>query len=118
MSDFGDLARNGPPADAAGLRALRVKLVAGWFLLSAWEAVPIYLAFMRRSENPSPEVAVALAAATCWMPVVGTAAAVMAAVWAWDMPWWAATAAFLAPKALFVLYARAVRTRAGRPPAG
>ena len=102
--------------DAASLRARRVRLVAGWFVLSAWEAVPIYLAFMRRSENPSPEVAVALAAATCWMPVVGTAAAIMAAVWAWDIPWWMSAAIFLVPKGAFVVYARAIRR--GRRPAG
>ena len=118
MTDFGDLGSARPPVDAAGVRAIRARLLAGWFLLSAWEAVPIYLAFMRRSENPSPEVAVALAAAMCWMPVVGTAAAVMAAVWAWDLPWWMAAAAFLVPKALFVLFARAMRARAGRPPSG
>lgn len=93
-------------------RRRRMQLVALWFALSAWEAVPVYLAFMRHSENPSPEVAVFLAASVCWMPVVGTAAAVMSAVWAWDIAWWIAVAAYLAPRVGFVVAARAMERAA------
>jgi len=115
MSSFGDLRQGGGPQDPDRLRVWRVRIVAAWFVLSLWEAVPIYLAFMRRSENPSIEVAVALALAVCWMPVVGTAAAVMAAVWAWDIPWWMAAAIYLVPKAGFIVLARAMQARrAGR----
>jgi hypothetical protein len=109
MSGFGDLRSPDGPTDPERLRTYRFRLVASWLALSAWEGVPIYLAFMRRSENPSVEVAVALALAMCWIPVVGTAAAVMAATWAWGLPWWVATAMYLVPKAGFVVLARALR---------
>jgi MFS family permease len=69
-------------------------LVVGWALISFWEAVPMYLAFMKLSDNPQREVAVALAIAVCWIPVIGTAAAVMCAVWAWGVPWWVAVAMY------------------------
>jgi hypothetical protein len=32
------------------------------------------------------------------MPVVGTCAAVMAATWAWGIPWWMAVAMYLGPR--------------------
>ena len=32
------------------------------------------------------------------MPVVGTCAAVMAATWAWGVPWWMAVAMYLGPR--------------------
>ena len=70
MSSFGDRRQGGGPQDPGRLRVWRVRIVAAWFVLSVWDAVPISLAFMRRSE------------AVCWMPVAGTAA-----VWAWDIPW-------------------------------
>lgn len=91
----------------------RLGLVAAWFAVSAWEAVPAYLAFMRHSENPSPEVAAFLAGSVCWIPVVGTAAAVMSAVWAWDVAWWTAVAMYLGPRLGFVALARAAWKRAG-----
>ncbi len=88
----------GTPAARGLLARRRTWLVASWLLLSAWEGWAIYAAFMARSENPSREVAVALALATCWMPVVGTCAAVMAATWAWGVPWWMAVAMYLGPR--------------------
>lgn len=91
----------------------RARLLAAWLAASAWEAVPAYLAFMRHSENPSPEVAAFLAASVCWIPVVGTAAAVMSAVWAWDIAWWAAVALYLSPRLAFVAYARSMWRSAG-----
>jgi hypothetical protein len=50
--------------------------------------------------------------AVCWIPVIGTAAAVMCAVWAWGIPWWVAVAMYLMPKVCFVLVARGIERRA------
>jgi hypothetical protein len=93
------------PLAASAFRRRSI-LVGTWLAGSAWEGWAIYTAFMARSENPSTEVAVALAASTCWMPVVGTCAAVMAAVWAWDVPWWGAVAMFVGPRLAWVLAVR------------
>ena len=54
---LGDLERANYPMDPASLRKRRFLIVGSWLLLSVWEAVPIYLAFMKHSDNPSPEVA-------------------------------------------------------------
>jgi fatty acid desaturase len=108
---FGDLEQADYPMDRRSVRGRRIRLVVGWMLISFWEAVPMYLAFMKHSNNPTREVAVALALAVCWIPVIGTAAAVMCAVWAWDIPWWMAVAMYLTPKVIFVLIARGVERR-------
>ena len=100
------------PCAASAFRR-RAVLVGTWLAGSAWEGWAIYAAFMARSENPSREIAVALAASTCWMPVVGTCAAVMAAVWAWGVPWWAAVAMFVGPRLGWVLAVRASLRRPG-----
>ncbi|MCX5640632.1 MAG: hypothetical protein NT059_07465 [Planctomycetota bacterium] len=112
---YGDLEQADYPTDRRSVRGRRIRLVAGWMLISFWEAVPMYLAFMKLSDNPQREVAVALAIAVCWIPVIGTAVAVMCAVWAWGVPWWVAAAMYLAPKVLFVLIARGIERRAIAP---
>ena len=109
---FGDLEQADYPMDRRSVRGRRIRLVVCWMLISFWEAVPMYLAFMKHSNNPTREVAVALALAVCWIPVIGTAAAVMCAVWAWDIPWWMAVAMYLTPKVIFVLIARGIERRA------
>lgn len=101
-----------PPVPTDGLLRRRAWLVGSWLALSAWEGWAIYAAFMARSENPSPEVAVALALSMCWMPVIGTCAAVMAAAWAWGTPWWLGVAIYLGPRLAWVLLARAILRRA------
>lgn len=98
--------KSGTPMSHGVLARRRTWLVASWLALSAWEGGAIYAAFMARSENPSREVAVAIALATCWMPVVGTCAAVMAATWAWGIPWWMAVAMFLGPRLAWVFAVR------------
>jgi hypothetical protein len=103
---FGDLENADYAMDPASVRRRRIVVVASWFLLSAWEGYVIYSWFMKRSENPSPEVAVALALATCWIPVIGTAFAVMAAVWTRGVAWWIAVAMYLGPKLAFVVMMR------------
>ena len=112
---FGDLEKADYPMDRRSVRGRRIRLVVGWMLISFWEAVPMYLAFMKLSDNPTREVAVALAIAVCWIPVIGTAAAVMCAVWAWGVPWWVAVAMYLIPKVCFVLVARGIERRAIAP---
>ncbi len=93
------------------LRNRRWRLAGTWVLLSLWEGVPIYLAFMRLSDNPSKEIAVALALALCWVPVVGTAAAIVGAVWAWELHWWVAVAMYVTPKVLYMVVMRAAERR-------
>ena len=100
----------GTPA-REGLFRRRAWLAGTWIALSAWEGWAIYAAFMARSENPSPEVAVALALSMCWMPVVGTCAAVLCAAWAWHTAWWMGVAIFLGPRLAWVLLARAILRR-------
>lgn len=95
----------------AAVRNRRIALAGGWLLLSAWQGVAVYDAFMKLSENPSREVAVALALSVCWVPVVGTAAAIMCAVWAWGWPWWMGVALFLGPKVAFLCTARVMERR-------
>lgn len=95
-----------------GLFRRRAWLAGTWIALSAWEGWAIYAAFMARSENPSREVAVALALSMCWMPVVGTCAAVLCAAWAWHTAWWMGVAIFLGPRLAWVLLARAILRRA------
>jgi hypothetical protein len=48
----------------------------------------------------------------CWMPVVGTCAAVLCAAWAWHTAWWMGVAIFLGPRLAWVLLARAILRRA------
>jgi hypothetical protein len=111
---FGDLENADYAMDPASVRRRRIMVVVSWFLLSAWEGFVIYSWFMKHSENPSQEVAVALALATCWIPVIGTAFAIMAAVWTWGVAWWIAVAMYLGPKLAFVVLVRAwVRRRPG-----
>ncbi len=95
----------------AAVRNRRIALAAGWLVLSAWQGVAVYDAFMKLSENPSREIAVALALSVAWVPVVGTAAAIMCAVWAWAWPWWLAVALFLGPKLAFLCMARIMERR-------
>ena len=104
---FGDLERADYPMDPASVRRRRIVIVVSWFLLSAWEGWAIFAWFMKASENPSPEVGAALALASCWIPVIGTAFAVMASVWAWGIAWWMAVAIYLGPKLAFILMIRA-----------
>jgi hypothetical protein len=96
------------------LFARRLRLSGAWLLLSAYEGVPIYLAFMKLSGNPSREVGFFLALAMCWVPVVGTAAAIMACVFAGFLPWWLAATAFVVPKVLFMWWARGAEKRLER----
>jgi hypothetical protein len=101
-----------PSRSTDGLLRRRAWLIGSWLALSAWEGWAIYSAFMARSENPSPEVAAALALSMCWMPVIGTCAAVMSAAWAWGTAWWMGVAMFLGPRLAWVLVARAILRRA------
>jgi hypothetical protein len=96
------------------LFARRVRFSTAWLLLSVGEGIPIYLAFMKLSENPSREVGFFLAASVCWVPVVGTAAAIMACVFAKYLTWWWAVPAFVAPRLLFLAWARATERRLDR----
>ena len=114
---LGDLERASFPMDPAAVRRRRIVIVVGWLLLSAWEGTAIYLWFMKTSQNPSPEVGAALAMATCWIPVIGTAFTIMAAVWTWALPWWLAVAMYLGPRLALVLGMRAYlrRLSTGRP---
>ena len=112
---LGDLERANYPMDPASLRKRRFLIMGSWLLLSVWEAVPIYLAFMKHSDNPSPEVATALAASLCWLPVIGTAAAVMASVWAWGVAWWMAVALYLGPKVVLLFAIRTIVRRSVKP---
>ncbi|MFO0963162.1 MAG: hypothetical protein U0625_09690 [Phycisphaerales bacterium] len=99
----------------AAVRNRRIALAGGWLLLSAWQGYPIYAAFMAHSENRSIEVAVALALSVCWVPVVGTAAAIMCAVWAWGWPWWLGVALYLGPKVAYLCIARVMERRCPKP---
>jgi membrane protein implicated in regulation of membrane protease activity len=56
-------------------------------------------------------VATALAASLCWLPVIGTAAAVMASVWAWGVAWWMAVAMYLGPKVVLLFAIRTIVRR-------
>ena len=94
--------------------ARRLRFSGAWLLLSVAEGLPIYFAFMKLSKNPSPEVAFFLAASTCWVPVVGTAAAIMACVFAGYLSWWWAVPAFVGPRLLFLAWARATERRLDR----
>jgi hypothetical protein len=108
---LGDLERANFPMDPAAVRRRRIVIVVAWLLLSAWEGAAIYLWFMKNSQNPSPEVGAALAMSTCWIPVIGTAFAIMAAVWTWALPWWIAVAMFLGPRLALVVGMRAYLRR-------
>jgi hypothetical protein len=57
------------------------------------------------------EVGAALAMSTCWIPVIGTAFAIMAAVWTWALPWWIAVAMYLGPRLALVVGVRAYLRR-------